>query len=390
VGRLDGALGLNVAFSLLTLFPGTVGGSEAYVRGLMGEFAGGIGPERVTVLANRQVASAYADAASKRVTVQRVRSYRAGRSMPTRALAMAAARALPRLAARDVPAGLDVVHFPVTVPIPRLAGVPSVVTIHDLQHHELPELFSRAELAYRRWAYDDAARSATRVVTISEHTRASVIERLGVDEARVETIHLGVDLERFSPGEAADPQLDRLDLPERFLLYPANLWRHKNHLRLLEALAGLADREVGLVLTGQPYRRGREVMGRARELGVERRVHHVGFVPSGALPALYRRADALVFPSLAEGFGLPPLEAMACGCPVAAATSGSLPEVCGDAALLFDPRDVDSIGVAIDRVLGDAALRDELTERGVRRAREFSWAEAARRHGAAYERAAEG
>jgi glycosyltransferase involved in cell wall biosynthesis len=374
---------MNVGFSLLTLLPGAVGGSESYVRGVLREL--GAGRHRVTVLANAHVERAYGDFVTDRVELHRVRSYRTGTSGPTRAAAMSAARAFPRAVARDVPDGLDVVHYPVTVPIPQTDG-PRVVTIHDLQHHELPELFSRAERAFRRWAYDGAAQRATRVVAISEHTKREVVDRLGVDPERVDVIHPGVDPDRFAP-EGDDAPLDALDLPERFVFYPANLWPHKNHERLLEALARSADPELSLVLSGQRYGRGERVMRRARELGVADRVRHVGFVPGDALPGLYRRAFGLVFPSLHEGFGMPPVEAMACGCPVAAARAASLPEVCGDAALLFDPLDVDAIAAALEE-LGSEELRASLQERGLRRAREFRWPAAARRHEEVYEHAA--
>ena len=373
---------MHVGFSLLTLVPGAVGGSESYVRGLLGEL--GAGRHRLTVLANAQVERAYVDYASERVSLHRVRSYRTGTSAPARMAAMAFARALPGVVARDVPAHLDVFHYPVTVPLPHTER-PTVVTIHDLQHHALPELFSRAELAYRRWAYDGAARRATRVVAISEHTRGEVIERLGVDPESVDAIHQGVDLRRFTPD--GDAPAER-GLPERFVFYPANAWPHKNHERLLEALARTEDRELSLVMSGQPYGRGDELARRTRELGLAERVRHLGFVSADALPALYRRALGLVFPSLHEGFGIPAVEAMASGCPVAAARAASLPEVCGDAALLFDPRDVDCIAAALDRLAGDEALRGDLRERGLRRAREFTWDACARRHEEAYERAA--
>ena len=381
---------MNVAFSLLTLVPGAVGGSETYVRGLLVELAGGAGPERLTVLANRAMAAAYAGVESERVTLHRVRSYLSGTSGPVKALGLVAARVAPGAVARDVPDGFDVTHFPLTVPVPRAKG-PSVVTIHDLQHLELPQLFSATERRYRRWAYDAAARSATRVVAISEHTRGAVIERLGVDPDRVEAIHLGIDLEHFSPEpDAGDARADELGLPPRYLLYPANLWPHKNHRRLIEALAQIEDRDIALVLSGRTYGREDEVMGHARECGVEGRVRHVGFVPYELLPALYRRAEALVFPSLYEGFGLPPLEAMACGCPALAADRASLPEVCGDAALLFDPEDVGSMSAALDSVIGDAGARADLSARGLRRAAQFSWRAAAEAHNEAYRRAAAG
>ena len=167
---------MHVGFALLTLFPGRVGGSESNVRGLLGEFAQGHGPERVTVLANRHVAGAYE--ASGPVGLHLVRSYRPGEGTLTRALAMAAALAAPRVAARDVPAGLDVVHYPVTVPIPRIQA-PTVVTLLDVQHHDLPGFFSRGEAAFRRRAYDRAARDADVVITISEFSKARIVEAAG-------------------------------------------------------------------------------------------------------------------------------------------------------------------------------------------------------------------
>ena len=378
---------MHVGYSLLTLFPDRVGGSESNVRGLLGEFADGNGPERLTVLANRHVAADYGGYARGPVSIHRVRSYRAGSGTLTRALAMASARVLPSLAARDAPAGLDVVHYPVTVPIPQLS-VPTIVTIYDLQHHDLPRFFSRAERAYRRWAYDDAARSATLVVASSEHTRARLVELLDLAPDRVEVVHLGIDHSRFAPERTDDEQqLAELDLPERFVFYPANLWPHKNHDRLLDALAASGDRELELVLTGQTWGRGETIGERARRLGIAERVHHLGHVKQDTLPALYRAARAIVFPSLYEGFGAPPLEAMACGCPVASSTRGSLGEVCGDAALALEPDSIDSIAAALDRIASDEDLRGRLRAAGLARAAAFSWAAAARRHTEIYARA---
>jgi glycosyltransferase involved in cell wall biosynthesis len=379
---------VHLGYSLLTLFPGRVGGSETNVRGLLGEFADGNGPERVTVLANRFVAAAYGEYERGPVSLHHVRSYRAGRSVPTRALAMATARALPWLAARDVPP-VDVVHYPVTVPIPR-SHCPTVVTIHDLQHHDLPEFFSRAERAYRRWAYDGAARAATMVVATSEYTRGRVVELLGIPPDRVEVVPHGLDAERFTPvADRDEALLAGLDLPERFVLYPANLWPHKNHGRLVDALAVQREQDVDLVLTGQPWDRLERLMDRAARLGVGSRVRHLGFVEPPTLAAVYRAACAMVFPSLYEGFGAPPLEAMACGCPVAASLSGSLREVCEGAVLELDPESVESIAHALDRIVVDDDLRQQLRAAGKERATRFRWSDAARRHTRVYAHAAE-
>lgn len=380
---------MHLAFALLTLFPGRVGGSESNVRGLLGEYVRGNGPERVTVLANHHVAHAYAGRVGGPVALHRVRSYRAGDRAPTRLLAMGAAALAPGRAARDVPGGVDVLHHPVTVPIPRLRGVPTVTTVYDVQHHELPQFFSPAERAFRRWAYDGAARAADIVVTTSEYSRERVVQLASVEPERVEVVRLGIDHERFGPvrGDADEALARTVDLPARYMIYPANLWPHKNHARLIKALAAVPDRELSLVLTGSLYGRGGELAELARRGGVEERVRHLGYVQPEAMPALLRGATAMAFPSLYEGFGAPPVEAMACGCPVASSLRGSLAETVGDAALGFDPTSVESIAEAIGRVSSDAALREHLRAAGLERARTFSWERAAARHRSIYERA---
>ena len=302
---------------------------------------------------------------------------------------MGFARAAPGVVARDVPRDLDVIHHPLTVPIPR-TGTPVVTTIHDLQHRDLPGFFSAGERAFRRWAYDGAARQADHVISDSAFTRDGLVRHLGIDPERITVIHLGIDHDRFtpdpSPGDAE--ALASLHLPERFALYPANLWPHKNHERLIDAFARIGDPEIELVLSGQGGPRLEPLLERARALGVGDRVRPVGFVRSDAVPALYRRAAALVFPSLYEGFGYPPLEAMACGCPVASSTRGSLGETGGDAVVPFDAEDPASIAAALDRVLGDEALRERLRSAGLARAATFTWERTARMHTEVYARVA--
>ena len=367
---------MHVGLSLLTLFPGRVGGSESYVKGLLAEYAQGNGPERVTVLANRHVMDAYEGGGP--VTLHHVESYRPGDSMPTRLAAMTYARIAPGRVARGVPEGLDLVHHAVTVPIPRFNG-PTVVTVHDVQHLDLPELFSRVERAYRRWAYEGAARSADVVVTGSEYSAGRLADAAGVERERIEVVPYGIDHGRFGPDGPDDhAALEGLVLPERFAIYPANMWRHKNHERLIEAWGRLEDRDLHLVLTGQDY---------GKTLPPGERVHHLGFVSAKALPALFRRAELMVFPSLYEGFGGPPLEAMACGLPVVSSLRASLKEHCGGAVMELDPEDPGSIAAAVDRLASDESERRRLREAGFERAKAFTWRAAAERHRAIYERA---
>jgi glycosyltransferase involved in cell wall biosynthesis len=202
------------------------------------------------------------------------------------------------------------------------------------------------------------------VIAISEHVQQTLVERLGVAPERIRVVQLGVDPERFRSVDA--PR-------EPFLLYPANRWPHKNHDRLLAAFAQVRRErpELRLVLTGAGHE------GRTVPDGVVVRGH----VPQSELIRLYQTAAALVFPSLYEGFGQPVLEAMACGCPVAASDAGGLPEVCGDAALLFDPTSVDEIAAAMLRIVEGAG---DLAARGLERARPFTWEACARRHEEVY------
>ena len=386
--RALACLPLHVGFSLLTLFPGRVGGSESYARGLLGEFARGRGPERLTVLANRHVAEAYRGYAAGPVELRRVGSYRAGDGLVTRGLAMAAAWAAPVRAARDVPADLEVLHHPVTVPIPAVA-VPTVVTIHDVSHLDLAGLRTLPLRRYRRWAYDGAARSAAVVIATSRFARERIVTGMGVAPERIEVVAPGIDHAVFNPEPAADDErrLAALGLPARFVLYPANLWPHKNHHRLLEGLARLEDHELGLVLAGQDYGRLGGLAGLARRLGIEGRVRHVGQVEPRTMAALYRRALATVIPSLHEGFGFPALEAMACGCPVASSGRGALGEVSGEAALQFDPDSPEALAGSIDRIVYQSELRSRLVAAGRRLSSRYNWEACARRHVEIYARA---
>jgi len=261
-----------------------------------------------------------------------------------------------------------------------------VLTLFDVLHHDVPDLFSSAERAFRRVAYDRAARHATQVITVSEHSRARMLDLLGLQPARVVAIHPGIDHDRFIPGPIPedDALLAPLALPERpWLLYPAALWPHKNHTRLLEALARGA-RDVSLVLTGAGFGRLPELRATAVRAGVADRVQHVGFVADDTLSALYRAATGVVFPSLAEGFGQPPVEAMACGCPVAASDTGAVAEACGGAVLAFAPRDGAAMAAAIARLVADEPLRAELRGAGLERARAFTWERSAARHAEVY------
>lgn len=348
---------MRVGLSLLTLVPGLSGGSETYARELCRALAR-VGGHRYEVL----VPTLAPEAGGGLETVVAT-GYPASTTIPGRLRAMAGASMRPGALA-DRLTGADVVHYPLTVPVPPVDR-PTILTLLDVQHLDLPALFPRGERLFRKLAYDRAAAKVNQVIVISEWTRGRVVERLGLDPERVHAIHLAVDHERFSP----DPAIAR----EPFLLYPARPWPHKNHERLFEAFARLRAERPGLrlVLTGVGHDAG----------GLPPGVESLGGVPTDELVSLYRRAAALVFPSLYEGFGLPPLEALACGCPVASSDAGSLPEVLSDAAVLFDPESPAAIAAGVAEALDRAA---ELSELGPARAAAFTWEATARAHDEVY------
>ncbi len=343
---------------MVSLVPGGMGGSETYARELVRNLA-----DSSRVAAQTWVSRAgigFSDG-----LVEHVVDIRGGSSTGARLLTMLQARRDRQQIRREM-AGMDVVHFPFTAPVPWPAQDAAVtVSLLDVQHLDLPHMFSRSERLYRRRYYDHAARTADAVVTISGFAKQRIVERLGIDPDRITVAHLGVEGAGFEPNLG-----DR----ERFLLYPARGWPHKNHARLIEAVGLLrADHtDLRLVLTG----------GELSALApLPDWVDVRGVVPRAELRELYRRAACLVFPSLYEGFGLPPLEAMASGCPVAASDAGSLPEICGDAAVLFDAKEPSAIAA------GAAAAMERSTDlqrRGLERVRSFTWAGCAAAHEDAY------
>jgi glycosyltransferase involved in cell wall biosynthesis len=352
---------VHVGISLLTLSPGEQGGAETYARHLLRGLRS-VGTLDYSVFVPGRLVSA-----AEGIQAVAVRELPFAHHGPPRIPAMSIAGHASGELRRQL-RETDVVHYPLTVAVPRTRRA-RVLTLHDLQHHDFPELFSRSRRAFRHFAYDRAARGAQIVIVPSEFVREQTLERLELDPSRVHVIPHGVEHDLFTPSD--EPR-------EHFLLYPARLWKHKNHPRLLQAFVDLRRETPGLrlVLTGD----GLDVLRNPPD-GVEL----LGSVSHEELAALYRRAACLVFPSLYEGFGLPVLEAMASGCPVAASDRGAIPEVCGDAAVLFDPDDVYAIANGVREALARA---DELRERGIAHAASFTWEETARRHETAYEQAA--
>jgi glycosyltransferase involved in cell wall biosynthesis len=288
-------------------------------------------------------------------------------------------------------AGVEVMHFPVQDAF--TTDVPSIYQPHDLQHLHLPELFSRWERERRERIYRTHCARAEMVVAMTSWGKCDLIEHYDLPEERVGVVPWGSVLWEYPNPSPADLDRlrNRLSLPEEFLLYPAQTWPHKNHEGLLEALALIRDREgltIPLVCPGNQNRHFAKIRSRVRDLGLEATTRFPGFVSALELRGLYELATALVFPSRFEGWGLPICEAFSAGLPVASSSATSLPDLVGDAGLLFDPSDPQQIAKAVLRLWRDPVLRQTLSERGRERGARFSFDHTARLFRAHYRRIA--
>jgi len=282
--------------------------------------------------------------------------------------------------------GAHLYHSPYFL-MPFRPRIPCVVTIHDLIPLRFPHYFTAAQRLLYRLALRRAVQVARILIAVSDATRSDLVSLLGVDPHRIRVVHEGVE-PLFTP--AAPPAIaamrNRIGLPDRYALCVGSNKPHKNLVRLVDAWAQLRG-AIPLIVAGPWDARFPEARRRGAALEAAGRLRWIGHVADSDLPALYTGAQCLVAPSECEGFGLPVLEAMACGTPVACAQAGSLPEVAGDAAVLFDPGDVDSIAHALDGLLADDAQRAALMQRGLARAATFTWDAAATQTWEVYRRA---
>ncbi len=291
---------------------------------------------------------------------------------------------LPRAARR---LGVDVLH--VQYNGPRVHVPALVTTVHDVSFRLFPEWFSLKDRLVLDLGLRSTLAVACHVFAVSECTREDIAEVYGVDEQQISVTYNALP-PGFEPPESGDVQsvLERHGVARPYVIFVGVRQPRKNLPRAIRAFsAAKADRGLPhrLVLVGK---RGWQASETERMIeDAEEDVQPIGYVPDSDLPALYAGADLLLFPSLYEGFGIPVLEAFRCGTPVVTSDVSALPEVAGDAAVLVDPRDESAIAAGVQRLLGDAALREELVRRGQRRVRQFDWLETARRTVNGYERA---
>ena len=269
--------------------------------------------------------------------------------------------------------GAHLVHGPAFVG-PLLAPCPVVITIHDLSFIRFPTLFRPANRLYLTVLTRLSAHRARRLIAVSAHTAAETTRLLGVPSERIDVVYHGVD-PAFHPLPTDEVAVfrQRRGLPERFVLCVGTLEPRKNQTRLVEAFARIHDGQVKLVLVGGKGWLYDELFTRVEALGLSKEIVFPGYVMNDELPLWYNAATILAYPSLYEGFGMPVLEAQACGTPVLTSNVSSLPEAAGDAASMVDPYDVEALAAELDRLLTDKLLRHELRKRGLAHASQFTW-----------------
>jgi alpha-1,3-rhamnosyl/mannosyltransferase len=349
------------------MVPGVVGGSETYLARLLSGLAERSTDFDYTIFALPQFANAHPDLAK---TFKMAYAPVSGQWKSFR-VAGENTWMLAQCRIRHI----NLVHHAGgTVPLIRTPR--PVLTIHDLQYLDYPEYLRRTKLTYLRSMVPRSAESARLILTPSEFTRRTVIERLNIDPSIVIVVPHGISpREGRDGGEPGEAVRTKYDVTERFFVYPAITYPHKNHLVLIDAFARLnkMHSDVKLVLTGAKGSMETRIAEEVRKLGIEKSVRRLGYVPMTDLDALYHEATALTFPSRFEGFGAPVLEAMSRMCPVIAADATALPEVVRDAGRLVSPDNPDEWCQTMSDLLEDDEARTSLAKAGLERSREFTW-----------------
>jgi len=367
---------IHVGLNLVFMVPGETGGMEVAARALIPALRDAAPGIRFTAFVNREAADADLGVETVVVPVYAARRVEWVRGEQQH---------LPRLAHR---AGCDLVHS-LGSTAPARGRFKRVTTIHDLNYRMVPDAHFGVRGLGMRVLVPLAARTAHRVVADSTSTRDDLVRELGVPAAKIDVVPLGLGR---PPGDARTPEPElraRLDLGDRPVVLSLSAKRpHKNLRGLLDALARIpAERRPALVLPGYATPHEAELRAHAEALGVAADVRWLGWTSGPDVEGLLACCAAFAFPSFYEGFGLPVLEAMARGVPVACSDRASLPEVAGDAALLFDPDDPGAIAAALERILGDPVEAERLRAAGRQRAARFTWARSAELTLASYERA---
>lgn len=346
---------IRIAVNLRQYYKGKIGGMDNYVRNILA----GLSHHALTIWVHEE-------------EVENVRSF-APRAKIVGITHQQGASAIEK----GLKAGtFDLFFCPLLVLEPLVVTQPSAVMMPDVQHEFFPEFFEQTVLQWRRQTYGPSALNADILFTLSEHAKATIVEKFRIDPEKIVVIHLDADAEFGKPLPATpSAAFKALQLPAKYLYFPANFWPHKNHsnvFRALQIAAANGETDLHLVLSGSPT--GSEKLeDEVKHLGLRDRVHFKGYLDKQVIPEVYQNSLALLFATKFEGFGIPLLEAFYSGAPAITAHSGSCVEVAGEAAVLVDPLSPESIADGILKVARDPDLRRSLAAQGAERVKMFSW-----------------
>ncbi len=384
---------MHIGLNAINLYPGAIGGMETYFRKLLHWLQKIDGTNKYTVIYNEGYA---ADLAlfNPAFELKTYRYEKKSLNWYVRGILRNTFDFDPvRSQFRKLE--LDFIHHPFNVLNPVAAGIRSVLTINDIQHEYYPDFFTSADLLKRRKLFKPSAVEATQIITISDFTRKCVMEKYGIEDGKIEVIHIGCG-EEYQPIDDHERLMQirkKYDLDRPFMYYPAGSWPHKNHKTLLAALKLLIERnnfDGLLVLTGIAMQAHNAMLEEIEKLGLTESVKVLGYLPYDELPFLYNLASLLVFPSLFEGFGIPLVEAMACGCPVVCSNVTSLPEVVGNAGVMFEPLSSEDMADKIWSVWDSTGVQQRLRDAGYVQVKLFRWEAVAQKTMAVYEKAVRG
>lgn len=381
---------MKVGLSAISFVPGRMGGMETYFRNLLASLQCFDRENGYTVFCDERVAGEF-PLFNNAFQVEHVNYARPSLNWFLRGVLRNTLN-LDILARKMSRLDVDVIHHPFSVLTPPGIKIPSILTFWDMQQEFFPEFFSRIELRKRRRIYRASAEAATRIIVSARFTKECLVERYGITADKIEVIYTGYGPEYrvIDDAERLAEVRRKYSLNKPFLFYPAATWPHKNHRALLAAIRIMREShpfDGELVLTGIAMQAHGDIMAEINRLGLGETVKVLGYLPAEDLPCLYNLARLLVFPSLFEGFGIPLVEAMACGCPVVCSNVTSLPEVVGDAGETFDARSPEEMAAKIWSVWDDEAKLGQMCTRGLERVLLFTWEGTARKTLAVYKKA---
>ncbi len=359
---------MRIGINALYLIPGHVGGTETYIRNLVKTLAKLDDKNEYFIFISKESLGVFEKIAPQMEVI--CCPFNASRR-PVRILWEQFILPLQILRRR-----IDVL-LSAGMTAPFISSARSVLVLHDLQHENQPENFSRGQLFFLRTIIKLSAKSAAKIITLSKKAREDIIKYYKIPEDRVSIVHLAANNRSFYRRSESEKQevLEKYSLPQKFILYLASSLPHKNYQRLLSAFKEVISEypDLYLVLIGARDYGSPEIKAKIAELGIEANVSMLGWLPFEDIPLIYSASSMLIFPSLHEGFGIPVVEAMACGVPVVCSDIEPLIEVSGGAALLVDPLSEEAITEGIKTVLEDGELRSRLIQRGLKRALDFTW-----------------